>query len=391
MYKQDDFIDAFMNWTKEGEAPDTYWEAVALFILAALSDRKVWFDQGVNLLYPNVFFTLVGPPATRKDGAVAFGEKILRKIEGLSIAPDEITRQKLYMEMEDAIKPLDYGDETFNYMGYNVIATEWDVFLGLKDTEFLKRLIKFYDCKEVFEYKTKHNENNYLPNVFLNMLGCIQPDLMSDIFLPNAIGGGFTSRVVHIVETKQRQGIALPYFDKAKEEKIMQMSRYINKTVGAFHMTEEARRWYVDWYAKSRGVSVVADNKKLQGYVHRKPQHMLKIAMLMNLSRTFGDDLSLTIEDMERGLRWLNKVEVNMAGAFKSFGASTSANVTFAVLEFIKEKGHTTAHEISKHFWLDANYIELERILASLEFQRVIAREQKSNTMYIHYRGRKIR
>src|SRR2546427_12238432 len=65
------WVAAYMEYTKESESPDAYHVWTALSSLASVARRNIWLDQGIYLLYPNLYVALVGPPGrTGKSTAI---------------------------------------------------------------------------------------------------------------------------------------------------------------------------------------------------------------------------------------------------------------------------------------------------------------------------------
>src|SRR5438309_523994 len=68
------WLAAYLEYTKESESPDAYHVWTALSSIASVARRNVWLDQGIYLLYPNLYVALVGPPGrTGKSTAIRMG------------------------------------------------------------------------------------------------------------------------------------------------------------------------------------------------------------------------------------------------------------------------------------------------------------------------------
>lgn len=388
------FIDLFLHWTREGKSPTTYWEAAALSTLAACADRNIWYDNGIDILFPNLFIVLVGPPGTAKSTTIKIARKrILEKIEGIVIAPDEISRQQMYVEMEhEARRIFDKSPwDTDEYTSYNVFSTEWDTFIGIKDLEFLKILNKFYDCEHPFEYKTKHQGKNYLPNTFLNMIGDIQPEILPDVLPPSAIGTGFTRRIIFVVEYTKRNKNPRPKLDNHTQNELIAIAHDIYQTTGEMKLSKQADRIYMDWYDAEEYSVPLKGNARFAAYTECKPQHALKIAMLHSLSRTHGKSKIIEIDDWEWSLHWLNQVECNMDNAFIAFGQSVYAKITYQISNYIQLAGKTSVDKVLSVFWKDVSWSELGNILKTLEVQHKITQTIKATSTVIEWTGKDIK
>jgi hypothetical protein len=380
-----DFIELFTHWSREAEAPTSYWEASALSTLAAVAERKLWYEQGENFerVYPNLYLALVGPPASHKGSGPKKAQRLLRSVQGVYLAPDEVTPQRFYSELEGNVKDFTLtGDTepTYHCSG-TVISTEWAVFLLFFGLENM-RLEKLYDCEDTFQYHTVHNQCNDIYNVYLNMIGCIQPKKLGEVVPPSSIGSGFFSRVIMVVEHGPRHSKSKPRFSMMEQNQLITTLQKIHLAKGAMSPSKEADEWYDHWYDYESGKSVLADQAKFAYYLQRKKQHLVKVAMLMCLSRTHGESLTIELEDYKRALTWLNKIEPNMPDAFAGFGSNPMASTTFDVVKHIQRLKAIDFKDLMGMFWEDATEPTMERILSDLEAQGLItknSRDEKNN------------
>lgn len=361
-----DWITDYLKYTEKWESPTIYHEAVALSMIAAVVERKVWIPQGNNGIYPNLYIILVGPPATRKSTAALLGTDLIEQVEGLSsLASDVITKEAMYCEMEESIRTFTYDDSTYEHTSYTVVATEWGMFLPEKDMSFILALIKLYDCEKRFKKGTKTQGNNLLPNVYFNMLGCIQPKKLGEILPKSAIGTGFTSRIIFVVADKPRHDEPSPTLDGRLEGGLITDLHKFHNLVGEFRWTEKANAWYDNWYRHERNNTFLFHDERFMHYVHRKPQHLMKVAMLMRISRDHSE-LVIDTEDLLRGLAWLNALEGTMPEAYGSYGLSKSAEITELVRKFVRDKTTTTTMEILSIYFRDITAKELREVIETL-------------------------
>ena len=369
-----------MDWTHEGKSPTTYWEASALNVLAACADRKIWYDNGDDPLYPNLYLVLVGPPGTAKSTTIKRGRKILDRITEIYVAPDEITREQLFVRMETTAHRVYTDPKTkvpVDYTSCNVLSTEWDTFVGEQDINYIKQLCKFYDCEDKFDYETKNNECNYLPNVYFNMIGDIQPEVLPNALPANVIGTGFTSRVIFVVEHEKRHNNPRPKFDQNIKNDLVQIAHEIYEHIGELKFSDVADKRYQEWYMEDKYSSALYGDTRFAAYVERKPQHVIKVAMLMSLSRSHGKSSVIELVDFERAKEWLDRVEIKMGDAFMGFGQNIYAKITFQISEYIRKEEQVLSSKVLSKFWRDVNWPELKKILETLEMQGKITQLKK--------------
>ena len=59
--KLNDWIDSYLEYTKNSEPPDLYKEWVAVSVVASILQRKCSLPWGDITFYPNMYIILVGP------------------------------------------------------------------------------------------------------------------------------------------------------------------------------------------------------------------------------------------------------------------------------------------------------------------------------------------
>lgn len=362
-----DWLNLYKDWTEQSESPTSFHEACALSTLAAVVERRVWVDQGVGQLFPNLYMILVGPPATRKSTAALKAQSLMTEIPGIVLAPDNITKEAMYGDMEgNAMKIFKHRAGKYVHTSYTAVATEWSMFLGEKDNKFLMALIKLFDCEEQFQYVTKTAGKNYLKNVFFNMLGCIQPQMIPQVLPHAAIGSGFTSRLIMVVENQKRGDVPRPRFPKKLKQELIDALMHISGSFGEFTFDAEAQAFMDEWYLHHEDGNILSYDDRFKSYIHRKPVHATKLALLMSLSRSYGTEHRIRIGDIQRAVEWLDSIEGSMADAYGAFGLSEDAHVANTILSMVRDRGTVTSDEILAACWRDMNYAALVTAVQTL-------------------------
>ncbi len=175
-----------------------------------------------------------------------------------------------------------------------------------------------------------------------------------------AIGGGFTARVIFIVEEKK--GKTVPKHDiTAEEQTLREMLRRdlerINQLCGGFSFTPAGEDAYTSWYTEedtklSKGEAAIEDTR-FAAYCERRATHLRKLMMLLSAGR--GDSLQLDLPDFTRAKTILSQAEIKMGRTFGGLGKARYSDATEQVLEFIKAVGVTTRSSILSHFYRTAD------------------------------------
>jgi hypothetical protein len=322
-----------------------------------------------------MYIVLVGPSGkTRKGSALGIAKDMLKEMSGVTIAPESSSGKQA---MIGIMKRLNYNfqDPSDGKIKYHCALTafseELSVFLGQKDIAYLATLTDWYDSKDTWEYETVGRGKESISGVCLNLIGGTAPDWLQSMLPQEAIGGGFSSRVIFVVETKKGKIVPEPFITprelELQEQLRLDLER-INQLSGEMHMSDEARKLYVNWYIKhsedaDSGIMSVND-PRFAGYNERRPTHLRKLMMLCSAAR--NDSLILEREDFERATRLLTDVEKNMAMTFGGLGQSRTSEATEAIKNYIQRVKITTRKMILQRFYRDVDSQTLTQVEETL-------------------------
>ena len=324
-----------------------------------------------RVIYPNLYTVLVGPSGrTRKGVAIGIAKEFLKKIPGITVTPESSSgRQSMILAMKRALT--NFQDPQDGKIKFHCAVTafseELSVFLGQGDIAYLSNLTDWYDSKDDWEYETVGRGKDSLQGLCLNLMGGTAPDWIQSMIPQEALGGGFTSRIIFIVEEKKRK--LVPEYIPTKEE--LELAETLQRDIervsqlsGEMTFTEDAKQLYIDWYIKqdtdlSEGRPAIADTR-FTGYCERRATHLQKLMLLCSASR--GDDLKINKEDVQRALRLLMGAEVNMPKTFGGLGKSRMSDPSDTVMKFIKDMGFTTRKLLLGKFYRDLDPVLLGNI-----------------------------
>lgn len=393
-----DFLTGYLEYTKDTEPPTSYHTWVGISLIAGALQRRCWIRWGLDTIYPNIYVVLVGPSGrSRKGTAMMIGLNLLNQQKGVKIVSDSITREALIRSMVDASVSATDPDsgKIFFHSSLMVFSEELSVFLGQGDIKFLSNLTNWYDSRDKWEYKTKGSGTDDVQGVCLTMLGATAPDWMQSILPEEAIGGGFTSRVIFIVEEKK--GKIVPESQMSAEKLALQKQLvedldHIFVMSGQMTMTPEAREAYIDWYTEQERLSeknqFAIDDSRFAGYCDRRATHVRKLSMCMSASRS--DDRDVTLSDFERAVSVLKAAELKMSQAFAGVGSSQYAQVTERILSYIRRHKTVTRSVLLRSFYRDIDaqgFGIVEQVLKNMHMIRVKSIDPQKNEVTYEYIG----
>lgn len=364
------WIDAYLAYTAESESPETYHLWIALSTIAGVLRRKVFFDMGYFLLYPNLYIVLVGPPGRcKKSTAMRIGRSIGVEVPGIEFSVDSTTRERLILDMSQAYK----DDQS----AINVHSTEFASLLSNSGMEMVVFLTDIFDCPPEWTHRTKGGGTNKIKAPFLNFVGAVTPEWLAKGLPTDVIGFGFTSRIVFVYQDTPRVVDPFPQLTDAQQELKKLLVHDLNQmslVSGQYQYNSEAKEMYRAWAQahQSRGPG----NPKLEGYMERKPMHVIKLTMILAASKR--DDLILTEEDHIQALDLLEHVESDMPRVFSAVGRNPLYADQEAMLGLImSDKGFTMA-ELMGQFGHNLRKDELMEVIDSLVMEgRIILSQGK--------------
>lgn len=366
----DDWIEAFVHFTRETEPRASFRRWAAVSTVASALQRKCYLEWGSEVFYPNMYIVLVGPPAARKGTAMREGKRFLTKL-GVNIAADESSRQKLINSMREAHSPdQDSSGKITMHSSMTIFSTELTVFLGYEAREMLAMLCKWYDCEDRFTYDTYSHTRQDIPNVWANLFGATTPSQLQASLPEGAVGSGFTSRVVFVFEEDKERVVIEPYVDYAMEEDMLYDIQEIRGIYGPFTLDPTAKNLYTKWRMDSESRQLFTE-PRLDYYVQRRPTHLFKLGMIFSAAR--GDDRIVTELDLTKAITLLHDAERKMPQVFAGVGSNPLAGLQIRIKRVIDQRGSITDSELARVFTNDASDTALSEAVSGLMRQRVIA------------------
>lgn len=393
----DDWIKAYVEYQKDTESPLSYITWTAISCVAGALQRRVYIPWGRGKIYPNLYIVLIGPSGLGKGQTMGPAIEIFKEL-GLPTAPNRVTIQDLMQRMATEITyypgpgaPTTAG---IPMSAMQVFAGEWVVLTGKRDVDKISVLTDLYDSPDEWENSTKWKGVDVLHNACLNKIAGSAPDWLSQILSEEAYGGGFTSRIIFVIETRLRQIQPIPPFTEWHMQRRKQLIHDLKKIAdprlfGAFSLDDESKEYYIKFDTESKtsmqdGIFPVND-PLFQGYCRRRPLFLLKMALIFAISR--GAREYIRVEDLDKSLRILKNTEKNMPGLFSGTGRNDLEKVTQHIIDYLVLKGNCTRRHIFQRYQRDLTQESLSQVEHALEILGVVSSIKESadgrNAMYV--------
>lgn len=383
--KLNSFVDAFVRYTNGRGSPELYRKWTAIFLVAAVIERKGWTTTAKGRLFPNQYIFLVGPAGVGKSLCTSTAFQMLSELRTpetpLHIAPTSVTKASLIDRLADAERRIVRLSETPPVQSFNslqVVANELGVFLPAWDGEFMSTLTDLWDNGRYAETRRTSKVNIEIPNTQLNLLSATTPAYMNSLLPEGAWEFGFMSRVINIYsgETAYTDIFAQLDHDGEAYKALMHDLLEIYKMYGEFTFTDEAKVLINEW--ASQGGPPVPDHPKLAHYQTRRLAHVLKLSLIS--SAASADDKMIGPDNFAEALDWLVQAETFMPDIFKSLKVGGDARAIeecwhFAYINYLKHKQPVPEHLLITFLHERVPAHNVDRILDVMERAKLLQKQ----------------
>jgi hypothetical protein len=375
--KLPNWLSGYLTMVKDTEPMSRYHLWVAITCIAASLGRKCVMEFGPEILFPNLYTILVGPPGVRKGTAIKYCISLLNEVGICKIAMSgKVTGPQFYIELEQSkeMTPLGPADFFIHHTLF-VVADELVNFMGNRDPERLGDLCELYDGKEIFSYRTKNSGTQVIANPGLFLLGATTPNWISECMPNLSVGGGAASRIIFIYASKKGRHIPLsrmkPFEHKLRGHLVNDLAE-ISQLVGTFKLSSNAENSFAQWYENIFPNMNLGDSR-LESYKNRLPSMVLKVAMVHSACRS--SSMIIDEDDIVTTIRLFNDAHGPMARTFGGMGLNVLGSQTNYVRELIMERKIVAKSEVLRELKMHISLYDLERIINTLVAEKFIRTE----------------
>jgi len=383
--KLPNWIDAFMQLTENSEPPMLFRKWSAISAIASALQRKCKVELGISLtIYPNFYIVLVGPSATGKNTAMDYVADIIKEIPSIHISSEATSLQALIRRMKNTSHTgidVETGEQHY-HSSLTIFSREFTVFLGYHNRELISALCDWYDCREKWSYDTIKRDREEITGVWVNLLAGTTPDSIQSSLPIEAIGGGLTSRIIFVNESRRNKLVIFPSKTKHEVELQKWLISDLEKVTlmsGSFRFTENAMKFYADWcYDADRNPPF--QNRKFDGYCGRRRRHLNSLAMIHSAAKS--NSMVITEEDFAEAAQSLSEVEIKMGTVFHGIGRSDISSLINDAVAFFTNSStpDIPLFQFARRFEGDMDKFVMDRVLTTLESMNYIKIIRKPGT-----------
>lgn len=348
------FLDSYLAYTEGHESTVRVRKWCCLSIIAAALERRVWIDRGYYTLFPNLYTFIIGRSGlVKKSTSTAIAVNLLRELPAIRIMSEKLSATALIHQLSKSGKKYFYKNQKINQSPLFAYASELSVFMTEVWGNITELLTTFYDCQpndstKPWVYKTMAHSEMQIFGPCLNILGASTKAWLKKCIPRSEMEGGFTSRIIFVVEENLPDNLVAWPEISAENEKMKRSLihdlKLIGQLVGEFQIEPDAKETFTKWYNHHmRHVLPKNTDPRMIGYLSRKGDLILKIAMVRSVSKL--GDLIMTKEDLLWASEEIDSLERDWLLAFDNVGITGS--IAYEVLNSIRSRGIISKHE----FW----------------------------------------
>lgn len=363
-------IDAWLNEVALNEAPWIYTRWLALGIVAAMTERKVYMPYMTGRVYPNMYIIMVGDPASKKSTVIASGIQMLRGAGYKAFCPVDLTKASLLNTMRELKhiredkSPDELADDLFSsddsdeqlleslfddtsldemledsatrVTPLTAINHEMQTLLPKDAGQILSVLQDLWDSPDI--YPTRMGS---IRKPYVNMICGLNTETLPVVLEQKKLLNGLMSRLVFVHGAVT--GRTCDGFEVAKNLKnagqldcypdMVKLLQHVRTMSGPMTITEEAREFYT---AVSVGISKsdAAADARFNLYAARREVHLLKMAMAHAITRM---SMEVVLDDLKYCHTLLCYTESYMPEALGEYGYVKAGQGYKAILDALGE------------------------------------------------------
>ena len=376
-------------YLKDIESPKSFIDWSFYSMIAGCLQRRVWYASDTFQLFPNLFVLLVGPPAAGKSRVISQVGAIIQDPTMIIInkttqneeprfpyGADTTTQEAIIKELATTTKTIMRRDELseklipYSSSPMFFVLEELATLFRRNTADVVNMLNQLYDSRN-YTYKTKHQGNDLVRNVCVNILGGTTPNFIQEAFSNEIMSQGFTSRVILVYAPGPRFYRQFPGVNaeqKAAQKEIVEHCKRLHDIplVGQVRLSPEAADWHKQYYESGELMEKRPNSDyRLDDYYGRKNVHLLKLAMAVHFSDSV--DMTITLKSMLIASALLDETETNMHRCFVSQGVGSAASLVEMLYRKIHAAGELGVNGEDLKTLFFVNNLEPQRLMGVLQ------------------------
>jgi len=361
------WLSDYVSFTDGLEACPRFRFFTACCVLGAALNNKVYIYRGdeelLPKLFPNPWVMLLAPPGRgHKTSTINLGMNCLyQACPEVRLIADKITPESLVQALST---PTSKGEKISigpcDATGL-IKAPELSVFFGKQqyNAGLITLITDLYDYREEWVAETIGRGKNVLKNICVSILGGSTPTWLQKMLPEDAFTGGFMSRFI-IVEMPQSylRRVAFPTRKKSVSAKNWSkltegLHEIATMHEGEMFWTQDCAASFEEYY---NSLLPTGDVQK-DAYREREPEQVLRLAMLLALSRR---EMSVTLPDLQRAKQLIDLLMNETNPRIDYLTTNPRMSLTQDIQNLLRLHGPLTEAELMKKTYRGLTYGEAQ-------------------------------
>jgi uncharacterized protein DUF3987 len=367
-----DWLDAYVDFTKDFEPPQVFNKWCGLVALATALGRKVWLEEANTKIYPNLFVVLVASSGVGKTTAMREVQPFVQET-GVAISDSKTSAAKFLTSMAESNRLVEGAGIVTPYL---VWAEELPSFLGMDayKSGLLADLTTLYDCPDLFTKGTHVHQVETITNAYLCMLAGTTAEGLFDVMPPGSVTQGFTARLLFIhAFYNERRVVEKPWTERHRklDAALRHDMRVIAGLSGPARFSDVARVMWVDYYMNRPHAADEFVDTRLQGYASRKPFYVKKLALLLSVSES--DSLVVEAQHLDKAFKLVAEVDRTLTRVYEDIAPSMVIKSYGKIIRNLQRHGGVLSKtDIMRAYAYTMDTMDIMKAMAALQDQGLV-------------------
>jgi hypothetical protein len=388
------WLERLLSQHNELESPTNFWLWGGLASISAVVKDNVWLDRQIYNLYPNIYVMFHAESGLKKGPPISMAKQLVRGVGGTRIISGRSSIQGILKELGTAqTQP---GGKVIAKSTAFICSSELTSSI-VEDKVATDILTDLYDRQyNIGDWRSLLKMEQFnLKDPTITMLTATNEAHSNDFFAKKDIHGGYFARTFIVSENRRNRANSLlvplknppKYPDHIDYLKVVSNLKGPFKPLGSIELTDEcvhphtdhvtgetqyftpAGLMYQKWYDNFIDTVLTQDLKDDTGTLNRFGDSVLKVAMLLSLSRS--PELVIDTDSMELAIQYSERLIGNVREmTHGKKGLSDAKSIKGLIIhEFLNREGHSISRAmLLKQMW--AHYkeaSELDEIMLSFD------------------------
>lgn len=384
------WIESFVSYTDGYNSPLIFRRWAAICAVSAVLERKVWVENYLGMVYPNLYVLLVGPPGVGKGEALKTLHKVWEGIDDFFVASSTVSYASMLDELKEAHRQVFSPTRGLlaDFHSLQVASLEFGNLMAVYDNTLMNYLQQWYDCSDTDFSESRRGRakgkefKQVIKNSQVGIIAGTTPDFLGSFLPEGAWNQGFCARTI-MVYSQEKVKVTF-WSEKIRSKKLFEDLQHdlliIHERYGEVQFSLEAKAALQRWY--DRGEKPEPTHPKLFHYRSRRPFQLFKLCIIFAMSR--GNSMIVELVDFYAALAELEAAEATMPGIFENMITSADASAQLDTLHFILTEYNKTG-PVDEHRII--NFIAHKTQTPSYSVLKVLEMMQRGNLIKVHAVG----